>query len=514
MVEGDCLPVPAPASCFLPPLAWGGYSPPTQHPIPVFIPVPVPIPIPIPIFISISTPHSHPYTCSHSRFCPFSCPHSHPYPCPHSQLCPFSCPHHNSCPHSHPQCCPHSHSFSCPNFHSHPYPCPHPCVHSPHSQPVPSPSWPCCVAVPEAPQQLSDASAQPVPASCSGHLSPTCLSSHASSSGPGVPVSPAPAWGCQRAPGWVFPGSLTVLGGSWAVLAAEQHRDACTRFGGLSDRGPAHCHAPQGACKDLRTCSALWVVPQYQSVPQHPGCPRCHLPGAAAIPCRAGRHRLPCPALGEAFLLFITLLRLPSCQPRASLPALLPAARIAFLPAACLPGHGRGGGGGGRGLQGPSDLHSCIACLQLLNKLLHLPPPPGPLPAARRCLTLCCPAPRPAAAGSGVCPSLPAAGWTPTSDPRTASAPRAGWAARVATQIPRVPAAWHHPGHPPCGQRRRAGSWGWEGQGDAGSGGYRQGVAGNGGCRMREERSCTAGQGWCEGWRGGRGGKGEGLDLP
>lgn len=135
------------------------------------------------------------------------------------------------------------------------------------------------------------------------------------------------------------------------MLVAQQCRDAWTRFGGPSEPawGPAHCHPPQGACKDLRTCSALWVVPSTKVSPQHLGYPRCHLQGGVAIPCQAGRHRRPCAALGEAFLLFITLLRLPSCQLRASLPALLPAACFAFLPAACLSGHGRGGGGGAGG---------------------------------------------------------------------------------------------------------------------------------------------------------------------
>lgn len=53
------------------------------------------------------------------------------------------------------------------------------------------------------------------------------------------------------------------------MLGAEQSRDAWTRLGGPSEpaRGPAHCHPPQGACRDLRTCSALWVMPQHQSVP-------------------------------------------------------------------------------------------------------------------------------------------------------------------------------------------------------------------------------------------------------
>lgn len=63
MAEGDCLPIPAPASCFLPPQplpqAWGVYLPCAQHPIPVFPPVPVPIPIPI--SISIHTPFSSLY---------------------------------------------------------------------------------------------------------------------------------------------------------------------------------------------------------------------------------------------------------------------------------------------------------------------------------------------------------------------------------------------------------------------------------------------------------------------
>lgn len=79
------------------------------------------------------------------------------------------------------------------------------------------------------------------------------------------------------------------------MLVAEQCRDAWARFGGLSEPagGLARCHPLRGACRDLRTCSALWVEPQYQSVPQQPGCPRCHLPGGAAIPCRASRHRLP-----------------------------------------------------------------------------------------------------------------------------------------------------------------------------------------------------------------------------
>lgn len=51
------------------------------------------------------------------------------------------------------------------------------------------------------------------------------------------------------------------------------------------------------------------------------------------------------------------------------------------------------------GLQGPSDLHSCIACLQLLNKLHLSSLLPVPFPPARRCLTLCCPAPHPGATG-------------------------------------------------------------------------------------------------------------------
>lgn len=115
--------------------------------------------------LSPSAPHSHPYTCSHFPFSFVSLLLS-PFPFPFLSLFlssfpsrPFFCLHHGSCPHSHAhsyphlQCCPHSHPFSCPNFHSHPYPCPHPCfcAHSPHSQPVPSPSWPCCMVMPGAP---------------------------------------------------------------------------------------------------------------------------------------------------------------------------------------------------------------------------------------------------------------------------------------------------------------------------------------------------------------------------
>lgn len=214
MVEGDCLPIPAPASCFLPPQPRSGVD---SHYLPSTLSLSSFLFLSrfLSPSLSPSPPHSHPYTCSHSRLYPFSCPHSHPYPCPHSHLSSFSCSHHDSCSHSHPFPVPIS--IILPILVLLPVPVP-----IPPSPACPSPgpaAWRC-----RGPWQLLDASAQPLPASCSGHLSPTCLSSHASSSGPGVPVSPAPARGCQRAPGWVSPGCAMMPGGSGAVLVAEQRR--------------------------------------------------------------------------------------------------------------------------------------------------------------------------------------------------------------------------------------------------------------------------------------------------
>lgn len=424
MVEGDCLPIPVPASCFLLPQplpqAWGGYLPPTQHPIPVFIPVPVPMPI--------RTPFSSLYLF------PF-----------------FPCPHHDSHAHSspHPQCCPHSH----PNSHSHPYPCPHSCfcAHSPHSQPVLSLSWPCCMAVPEAP----GSSRMPRLSLCQLRALTICPP-------PACRLTPPP-----RGQGSLFllpqPGDASEHQGGCPQESHDARRelgnagcrDAWTRFSGPSEPawGPAHCHPPQGACKDLRTCSALWVMPQYRSVPQHPGCLRCRhpLPGwqaSTAVCCSGGSI--------PAFYNPVEAPQLPApCQP-----ACPPACCLHCLPACCLPAcpgmAGEGvAGPGAAGPVRPAQLHSLSPAIK---QTPPSPPPPGPLPAARRCLTLCCPAPRPAAAARSICPSLPAAGLTPSSDLRVACAPRAGWAARVVTQVPRVPAAWHHPGQPRCGQHRRAGA--------------------------------------------------------
>lgn len=116
--------------------------------------------------------------------------------------------------------------------------------------------------------------------------------------------------------------------------------------------------------------------------------PAASRPGSAAFPAGLAGVAFDVLLLGEAFLLFITLLMLPSCQPRASQPALpaQPCLPALGQPRGPCPGRaGWGRGAGVRGLQGPSDLHSCITCLQLLNKLAPSPPPPplSPLPACQ-----------------------------------------------------------------------------------------------------------------------------------
>lgn len=205
------------------------------------------------------------------------------------------------------------------------------------------------------------------------------------------------------------------------MLAAEQQGDARTGFGGPSVPawGPTD---PREPAVTLGPAQAFGVGATGFPSPWHPGLGvwvQGALRASSLLPAGLAGTAFGVPLLGEAFLLFITLMMLPSCQPCASpacpacLPALpaLPASSPRGSPGDPCPGRDRAGGGrhthnrGVGALQGPSDLHSCIACLQLLNKLLHLsPPPPRPLPACQALLN----------------PLLPRSPWEAASAPRCA----------------------------------------------------------------------------------------------
>lgn len=251
--------------------------PPTQHLFLIFIPIPVPIPNSTPVLILIPVPIP----------IPFPVPLSFQYlflflsPFPTLSSCPFL------------SLSPSILGSSC--------------------------SWPCSVVVTEHPApgclSISHNTFMLWPSVCC----PLAVSNLLHARGP---CFACPRQGVQ---GWVSPRVR------WAKLSAKWWGEA---FHGPSGPawGPAHCRPPQGACRDSRACSALWAMPRCQSTSWHPGLGllllgALHASSLLLLPSPAKLAGIACNVLllGEAFLLFITLLMLPSCQPCASpVPACLP----------------------------------------------------------------------------------------------------------------------------------------------------------------------------------------------